>query len=1038
MVNPARQIPDAASARQIAAADPERSVFVSANAGSGKTHVLVQRVINLLLRGADPAKILCVTFTKAAAANMATRVFDTLAEWTALDDAALDDRIRLATGKAPTAAQRATARRLFANALETPGGLKVQTIHAFCTRLLHQFPFEADVAARFEVLDEATTAQLLNEITLRVLLEGATHPDSNLGKALIDAIAAAADVTFKEVIAETISKRDLITAWTTRAGGVQKTVEELTRTFGLAPGDSLQSIENEYISGSLTPQNEWPALIEICSAGSKTDKDRADSFSNALSASGRERIEHYLDVFCTGERKGRASVITKKLADANPEWAERLNAEKNRVCQLLAREFAVRARDRSAALITVAATVIERYQAEKERRGLLDYEDLIDKTLTLLRDASTKSTAAAWVLYKLDLGIDHVLVDEAQDTSEKQWEIIKLLVAEFLPGGARENVKRTLFAVGDEKQSIFSFQGAVPHKFAEMRDHFRSVHKTSDVAFEIERLDYSFRSATGVLNAVDAVFKQPAAFRGLTADPTWTVHQALPDAVPGEVEIWDLIGPDEKDTSKEGWDAPFDMTSERSPSVKLATKIAGRVKNWIGQGTRPGEVLILVRQRGPMFEAVIRALKQAQIEVAGADLLLLTEHIAIMDLLVLGDALLLADDDLALATALKSPLFGFDDGQLFELAYRRKGSLRAALRASKEPAFVAASAEIDALTAIAITAPPFEFYAHVLGARKGRARILARLGTEASDPLDEFLNLSLTYERRGAPSLQGFLHWIREAQSEVKRDMEMGRDEVRVMTVHGAKGLEAKNVILIDHTTTRPEGAHPPRLLTVPIAGAPPDAAALVWAAAQAKDAGPMGDARTKALEAAGDEYRRLLYVGLTRAADRLLVCGAKGVNKAPQGCWHDLVLGALQPLSEESEDTDGKVWHFRKGKTSVPGRADRDREAQYVLPPWLTLKVPPAPPAAILRPSDLADERPQRTKAGGDRNFARLRGTLAHRLLQSLPDIPEARREKAAKDFLLRRGKQLPADQREALLQEAMQVLRHKDFAELFAPGGR
>src|SRR5581483_11848353 len=209
-------------------------------------------------------------------------------------------------------------------------------------------------------------------------------------------------------------------------------------------------------------------------------------------------------------------LLTRKVADANPQWADRLSAERDRVCRLIEREFALRARDRSAALVTVAAEVIERYRTEKDRRGLLDYEDLIDKTLTLLRDASTKSTAAAWVLYKLDLGIDHVLVDEAQDTSDKQWEIIKILVAEFLPGGARDNVKRTLFAVGDE-----------------MRDHFRALHETSDVAFAVERLDFSFRSAAGVLTAVDEVFRQPAAFRGLTADPAWTVHQPLPDAVPG-------------------------------------------------------------------------------------------------------------------------------------------------------------------------------------------------------------------------------------------------------------------------------------------------------------------------------------------------------------------------------------------------------------------------------------------------------------------------------------------------------------------------
>src|SRR5215468_2383324 len=736
MVVAARQIPDAASARQIAAADPERSVFVSANAGSGKTHVLVQRVINLLLRGDDPSKILCVTFTKAAAANMATRVFDTLAEWTTLDDATLDARMKLATGKLPDTAQRARARRLFANALETPGGLKVQTIHAFCTRLLHQFPFEADVAARFEVLDEATTAQLLNQLTLEVLLKGATETQSALGKALDTAITAAADVTFKEVIAETIAKRDLITKWTARAGSVQQAIDEMTRTFNLAPGDTLADVEARYLSESHIPP-EWPALIGVFSTGSKTDKDQAASLSAALRSSGRQRIEHYLDVFCTDGRKPRANIITRNLANAHPQWASRLDAEKNRVCSLLAQEFALRARDRSAALITVAAAVIERYREEKERRGLLDYEDLIDKTLELLRDASTKSTAAAWVLYKLDLGINHVLVDEAQDTSDKQWEIIKILVAEFLPGGARENVRRTLFAVGDEKQSIFSFQGAVPHKFAEMRRHFGDLHKRNDVEFAIERLEYSFRSAVGVLAAVDTVFRQAEAFRGLTNDPTWTVHQALPDAVPGEVEIWDLLAPNADDSGKEGWDAPFDTTSETSPSVKLAAKIARTVKGWLTSGTRPGEVLILVRQRGPMFEAVIRALKQAQVNVAGADRLVLTEHIAVMDLLVLGDALLLPDDDLALATVLKSPLFGFDDEKLYKLAYQRKGRLRSVLRAraKEDPAFAAASSALDAMTQKTRTLSPFAFYAHVLGARKGRARILARLGTEASDPL---------------------------------------------------------------------------------------------------------------------------------------------------------------------------------------------------------------------------------------------------------------------------------------------------------------
>ena len=333
---------------------------------------------------------------------------------------------------------------------------------------------------------------------------------------------------------------------------------------------------------------------------------------------------------------------------------------------------------------------------------------------------------------------------------------------------------------------------------------------------------------------------------------------------------------------------------------------------------------------------------------------------------------------------------------------------------------------------------PFEFYAHVLGAFKGRARILARLGTEASDPLDEFLNLALSYEQRETPSLQGFLNWIRAAQSEVKRDMEIARDEVRVMTVHGAKGLEAKNVILIDHTTTRPEGAHPPRLLTVPIAGAPPGATALIWAVAKDKDAGPMAQARAQAIEAACDEYRRLLYVGVTRAADRLVVCGAKGANKAPAGCWHDLVLGALQSLSEEDSDADSKIWRFRKSVAPVKDSGAPASENPTALPAWLTTKAPPSPPAPmILRPSEMGDDEPRRG-AGGGRDAARLRGTLTHRLLQSLPDIPAPRRAKVAGEFLSRRGVKMSPDQRDALVMEVLHLVENKDFAELFTPGSR
>jgi ATP-dependent helicase/nuclease subunit A len=887
------------------------------------------------------------------------------------------------------------------------------------------------------VLDESATTELLDRLTLDVMLQAANDSEGPLGQALATAITSAADITFKEVVAETIRKRDVVIEWKKRAGGVSQAIDDLTRAFSLTPGDTVQAVEKEYFSDSPITEPEWQALIEVLATSGKTsDREMIDQLTLARTATGRERVDAYRLVFCRADLQPRKNLLTKDLAKAHPQWLERLIAEQRRICDLIVREHALRARDRSAALLTIADAVIDRYSEEKNRRSLLDYDDLIDKTLALFR-----KTHAAWVLYKLDLGIDHVLVDEAQDTSPKQWEIIKTIVSEFAPGGARENVRRTLFAVGDEKQSIFSFQGAAPLAFADMRRHFGELFAQAGARFENEKLPYSFRSSPIILSSVDIVFSREVAYRGLTHDQTKTVHSAVYDDAPGEVEIWDIVGPDPKDTGKEGWDAPFDTATESSPAIKLAGKIGRAVKRWCASGVRPRDVLILVRQRGPAFEAVIRALKREGIPVAGADRLLLTEHIAVMDLLVLGDALLLPDDDLSLATVLKSPLFGFSEEQLFALAYDRKGPLRAVLRnkANDDPIFAAANRALDELVQAARDMSPFAFYAHVLGPLKGRKRILARLGVEADDPLNEFLNLALDYEQRETPSLQGFLHWVRVAQSEVKRDMEMDRDEVRVMTVHGAKGLEAENVILIDSTTTRPEGAYPPRLLTMPLAHAAPGATALVWAARRDLDVGPMINARTEALGAARDEYRRLLYVGMTRAAKRLVVCATKGVNKIPEDCWYELVCGAIKPEATEETDADGdKVWRMRKGEPSATASKQRDLPRGTSLPEWL--ERPAAPYAARARrilPSDSGDDEYRREPASGDRSKALRRGTLIHRLLQSMPDIAPERRQRAAQSFLGER-KDLSADERTELSEQVLKVLDNSRFAPLFAPGSR
>ncbi|MEA2993948.1 MAG: ATP-dependent helicase/nuclease subunit [Alphaproteobacteria bacterium] len=1038
-----RTIPDHVRALQIAASDPDTSAWVAANAGSGKTHVLAQRVVRLLLDGVDPAKILCITFTKAAAANMANRVFGMLAEWTALDDKQLDKAVAEIAGKKPDAERRSRARRLFALALETPGGLKVQTIHAFCTRLLHQFPFEANVAARFSVLDESANAQLLDRLTLDVLLAAATAPDGPLGRALAKAITTAADQTFKEAVSDAIRQRDLVTAWIERTGSVDAAIAELSESLGISPAETSETIEAEFFDATLIDPDEWPEVATALTAGSKNDHKQVERIVAVQAAPEVTRLDAYLSIFCTAELEPRKNIVTKGIEAAHPQLFQRLLAEQERVCALLTKRRAVIARDRTASLLTIADAVLSRYRAEKDRRGLLNYDDLIDHTLALFENVS-----AAWVLYKLDLGIDHVLIDEAQDTSPKQWEIIRKIVAEFAAGAGARAIKRTVFAVGDDKQSIFSFQGAAPQQFAEMKVQFRNRFSAAELGWKELRFESSFRSGAAVLGAVDDVFARPEVYAGLSADPVQTVHQSLPDAAPGAVEIWPLFKPD-RARDIEGWDAPFDEVTETNPQVRLAAKIARTIGIWTQRGRKPGDVLILVRQRGALFEAIIRALKNASIPVAGADRLVLTDHIAVMDLIVLADALLLPGDDLALATMLRSPLFGFTDEQLFRVAWDRKTSLRAALiaNAGEDTLFAEAAARLNRFTRAAAHETPFSFYARLLGAEGGRKQFLARLGHEAADALDEFLNLALDYESRETPSLQGFVAWLRGAKTEVKRDMEITRDEVRVMTVHGAKGLEAPIVILAD-TTTRPTGPRDPRLLPLPAAKAAPGTPdRLVWAGGKAADVGPMSEARERAQRAARDEYRRLLYVAMTRAAERLIICGTEGINKKPEGCWYDLVFDALSPVptEEPADDGDGTVWRYQKSAPDAerPALPPMPSASPIILPDWLLRDAPREMPQSIMiSPSSAYDEQrsqhplPESGKA--ERSQALTRGRLVHRLMQSLPDIAPERRMKAATDYLARASKEFTAEQCEIVAKQVLAVLDSPRFAALFAPGSR
>ncbi|WP_438276802.1 double-strand break repair helicase AddA [Nitrobacter sp.] len=1056
MVKASRPVHPDASARQQRASDPATSVFVSANAGSGKTHVLVQRVIRLLLNGVDPARILCITFTKAAAANMSERVFSTLGQWVTLDDDALNAALRDVGIAQPDVKWRERARKLFASALETPGGLKVQTIHALCTRLLQQFPFEARVPARFTVLDERDQTEMMERASLKVMLAASQNPDSAAGRALQYAMGAAADTTLRDVLNQACLSRDHVMDWTENRG-IEQAIRDVAAALGVDPAGRVEDVEREIINGPNLPRSIWLNTAALIATGSSNDVKQAERLRAAHAGVGdAAQADGYLKLFLDSKNELRGKLINGPLARAQPALAAMLDREMPRIAALLERRRALIIRDRTQSLLVIATAIAANYRREKQERGLLDYDDLIDKTLDMLNQ-----TSPGWVHYKLDRGVDHVLIDEAQDTSPKQWDIVERIIADFTTGeGAREGVRRTVFAVGDEKQSIFSFQGAAPREFDERRNKLERKFRDADLPFRKEDFIYSFRSGKTILESVDYVFRDQAIYSSIHAVGAYPVHESLADAAPGIVDLWSLEERDKREEI-EGWRAPFDTVSATSPEVKLARRIQSEIRTLIARGTmtghegarrplRYGDVMVLVRRRGNAFDAIIQALKQSGIPVAGADRLKLTEHITIIDLMNLADALLLPQDDLALAVALKSPLFGLDDDDLFTLAWQRKGSLRDALadHAAAGDKFRDVFDRLKACEGRAARETPFAFYAWLLGEDGGRRRILRRLGHEANDALDEFLELALTYERKAPAALQGFMAWLRAADTEVKRDMEISRDEVRVMTVHGAKGLEASVVFLAD-TVTSPADTERLSLIRMARGNAPADAAGVtVWAGRKAEDPPCVAQARAAMIAETEHEYRRLLYVAMTRAADRLIVGGCKpgNIKNVREFSWYDLIGKGLEKSGlarQEIETAAGTVKRYsRPGEdaSAATGPAAETIATQIALPPWLHAKAAPAaPPNRSLRPSEADDTAHRRIRPGettGQRNRALVRGTLVHRLLQSLPDMPADRRRDTALAHLARNASDWSEAERDGLAVQVLSLIDDARFAPVFADG--
>lgn len=1013
-----------ANTEQRQAADPAASAWVNANAGSGKTHVLVDRLIRLMLAGAPPSRILCLTFTKAAAAEMSTRLFGRLSGWIALDDARLVQHLDAIGVSDIDADLCLRARRLFTEALETPGGLKIQTIHAFCERLLQLFPVEAGVVPRFEVMDELASAEMLRAARRRVMADALAEPDGPAGRALAEVVRHVHADAFDTLMAAMIRERAAIAPYVEDEDAVARAEAALRLIFGLGQGE-----DEAAVMGSLPLDGAaYRRAIALLQRGTGKDQGRAAQLGDALTSGAT--LFDLRRFFLTGKDEPCAlsTIVGKKdLREGEPFLAEFVAAEQRRLHEALGKLADLANLRATLALLTLTRSILAVFAEAKRRNGAYDFDDLIHMTRRLFAEKPD----AQWVLYKLDGGIDHVLLDEAQDTSPAQWEILAALTEEFFAGAGRQGALRTLFVVGDRKQSIYSFQGADPDFFGTAEQDFQL--RIEGGGGELRKIDFkvSFRSAPAVLEAVDAVFAKDApARRGLIGKAGRDfLHQSTRGDGPGLVEVWPVVEP-EDDDDDEPWQFPVDREPANSPRRRLARAIAAKVKGWIGKrqltgsnrAVTPGDILILVRTRNSFFDAMVRELRQAGVPVAGADRLKLVDSLAVQDVLALARCCLLEADDYALACVLKSPLLtaSFSEEQLFALAHDRGTVLLwHRLRGSTESHAQAAARQLDTWRAMASSLRPYEFFATVIA--ESRARSIARLGGEAADALDALLDQVIAYESEHPSSLQGFLSHIASGDIEIKRNMEQGAGEVRIMTVHGAKGLEAPIVILPD-TVGMPDGRNggPLQFIEVGESGHKLP----LWRLPKSHESDAIATLKARLGDDRLAEYQRLLYVAMTRARDELYVAGYRGRNDPKDECWYRAIGAGLASLLRDTDEPDCR----RMGADPRPWDAISAVAAAAssgTPPDWLGY-MPPAPLAEPRRPA------PSKLGEAGPGVAAAIdRGLIIHRALQLLPELPASEWPAMLRRLTVRAG------QPEALAEELIGLVARPEIAALLGEDG-
>lgn len=953
---------------QLHAAHPGRSSWVSASAGTGKTKILTDRVLSLLLSGARPHKILCLTFTKAGATEMTQRLMARLERWATMGEVFLYKEV--ASLHEPTPEILARARRLFTQILDAPQGLTIQTLHSFCQSLLQRFPVEAGIPWAFSIADEATAKALLTKAQEEILCDPTMAPFT------APLVTTFGQAYFHELVESLFASFQADRQPLTHAPDLT-----LTKLLKVSPYEEDKALLLRHLSPD-TIRALAHAHITPLSCGGKEDQTRSAALDTYLSLEA-PKVSDFMaltKVFLTAQGEVRARLATKAVCEKNPQILSDLTTLAQHMMHAVHLLRARKASEISHAFFRFFVAVMVRFQELKDASFLLDYDDLIDKACALLHDGEVSD----WVRFRMDGGLDHILVDEAQDTNARQWALVEALSQEFFSGLGTREAPATLFAVGDVKQSIYRFQGAMPHLFEQMRASFAMRAKEADLAWQDIGMNVSYRSSAAILETVDRVFETSAAQGVRTLEGSPLPHIPHRQDAPGFVEMWPLEARKEEDADLDEEDGASEGTR---PDKRLAEKLAQHIGNLLthppimastGEPLAPRDILILVQRRCPFVRYLTRALKTRGIPVAGEDRLTLSHHLGVQDMMSLGRFMLLPQDDWNLACLLKSPLVGLDEDTLFQLCAARAGTLWQELvkRQDETPALAKAHTFLGDFLRRADLAPPLELFTHALYDAGRMSAFRARFGAGVEEVLQEFLALVQKQTQRHGPSLERLMARLMEEDVILKRDFAAGQsNETRIMTVHGSKGLQAPFVILPDTITS-------PSLKENFVW----QDGVCVWLAPQDQDTPALKSLKARPLALAQEDANRLLYVALTRPQDRLLVCGWESARALQETSWYARLSEVLEITPAPQDLTQDTPFLQRS----------LERDAPLAAPSWLNV-----PLTREYDPFASAQEKtPSSPEAIYDEE-ARLFGEALHHLLEYLPKYPAPDRAGVARVYL-------------------------------------